>query len=657
MSFSSLRLPQLAQVGGLVSGLREYFAYHGVWAPGVRLLRRMTVRSKVLVVMGLTAAPLLPLTWESIALQNKLVSNTTQRLVELRLAGANFNFGMSLIEGNDGSAEATARLTSAWGQLEKAYGEALVAVPVLQQAWERNRNDIQASVRAKDVSAQARGEATVAALNAVAELRVALTEQALQAVEDDPVLNNSTLLAMDHLPRLQNALVRLNWQINQAAVRDGAGAASAREVHATQLQMAARLEALLFSVEQAEQRLVAVDRSAAAKGSLLAAARDYQQLVRTQTLAIEPSFDQAALRPSYGAARLQALQLWKTNYEASEQGLQRKLQAAKQLRLWVVGTLLSAITLAGYLLYCFFLVMRGGLVQLNHQMQRMAEGDLSARPLPVGGDEVAGTMRAMNVSLVRLSDLLASVRQGVGGVNQASQQVATGNTNLTNRNRETASSVAAVVDGVARYSAQLEACGRQVETVVNTVQSLRLESARNRKQMQRLRERMTALRSKSREIGEIVTLIDAIAFRTNILALNASVEASKAGETGRGFAVVAQEVRTLALRGAESARRIGDIVSRSTEDIELSGALAEDTGQALAAAEGHVDSIRVAMDSVSALTHGGEKESGEILRQLTSIRDGTTQSLGLVEQLAGASHALHTQGERLAHKIGQFKLS
>jgi methyl-accepting chemotaxis protein len=320
-------------------------------------------------------------------------------------------------------------------------------------------------------------------------------------------------------------------------------------------------------------------------------------------------------------------------------------------------TLLGAIALAGYLLFCSFLVMRGGLNQLNHQMQRMAEGDLSARPLPVGGDEVAATMQAMNTSLVRLSDLMAAVRVGVGGVNQASSQVAAGNLDLTTRNRETATSVASVVEGVTRYAAQLEACGRQVEAVVNTVQELRLESARNRKQMARLRERMTALRAKSREIGEIVTLIDAIAFRTNILALNASVEAGKAGELGRGFAVVAQEVRSLALRGSESARRIGDIVMRSTDDIELSGALAEETGLALAKADEHVDRIRLAVDDVAVLTRSGEKESGEILRRLTQIHDGTTKSLGLVEQLAHASTALRAQGERLAHKVGQFKLS
>ena len=121
--------------------------------------------------------------------------------------------------------------------------------------------------------------------------------------------------------------------------------------------------------------------------------------------------------------------------------------------------------------------------------------------------------------------------------------------------------------GVARSVQQLTACGQQVEKVVGLVQSLRLESARNRKQMQRLRERMQSLRGKSQEIGEMVTLIDNIAFRTNVLALNASVEASKAGEAGRGFAVVASEVRALAQRSASAAKEIKDLITVSVEQV------------------------------------------------------------------------------------------
>jgi methyl-accepting chemotaxis protein len=340
-----------------------------------------------------------------------------------------------------------------------------------------------------------------------------------------------------------------------------------------------------------------------------------------------------------------------------DQGVAARKQQALDRRDLIVGGLLLAIVLEFYLLYSFFLVVRGGLRHLNRYMESMAQGDLSARPVPRGGDEVAHTMHAMTTALVHLSDLLASVQLGVGAVTQASEQVALGNASLTSSNRQTTAGLSSVVEGVGRYGIELETCARHVERVVGLVQALRLESIRNRKQMMRLREKMGALRSRSKEIGEIVTLIDAIAFRTNILALNASVEASKAGEVGRGFAVVAQEVRSLANRGAESAGRIADIVQRSAEDIECCGALVNETGQAMLQSDEFVESIHTEVVEIAALTQMGERESASILTQLRDIESATTQNLHLVEQLATASEALRLQGERLSYKVDQFKLA
>jgi methyl-accepting chemotaxis protein len=611
-------------------------------------------------VLAIVAAPMLPLTWMTIQSQNLLVVNTTQRLAELRLAGAIAEMVSALGTGalgapaDNAAGAGSTPLAASWLQLQQAYANAADVGLPLQQAWERNRVELAQVVQDKAQSAEARQDSQRQAVEALLRLRRSLAELAASHASTDAEVDTTTTLALDLLPGLQIELGRLSVQLGQAAAL--APQVAERDRYAVLMPLAIRLERARYLTEKCVQRLQKVRAAPAGEGADWAVVQQFLEAVRVQLAQADPAVPVQALRTEYASARERVQRLRLDQYARAEVGLQHQLAAASQERLWVVGLLLAAISLASYLLFCFFLVMRGGLSQLNHQMARLAQGDLSARPSPVGGDEVAAAMRAMNASLVRLSDLLASVRTGVSGVNQATQQVATGNTELTIRNRDNAGSVAAVVDGVTRYAQQLQACGRQVESVVHNVQGLRLESVRNRQQMQRLRERMAQLRSKSREIGEIVTLIDGIAFRTNILALNASVEASKAGEAGRGFAVVAQEVRTLAQRGAESARRIGDIVSRSTEDIELSGDLAEETGLALAAADDRIDSIHRAMDDVAGLTRSGEQDSGDILHQLTGIRDSTAQSLQLVEQLATASTALRTQGQRLAHKIGQFRL-
>jgi methyl-accepting chemotaxis protein len=505
-----------------------------------------------------------------------------------------------------------------------------------------------------DPARQGPSAADVQATTALVDLRLEVTVATGLVAINDATLQDTATLALDILPVLQASMRELRLHVHR--LQSGAFASPA-ERHGPLMAVAASTSATQTYLERTLRRLPSVQRSGIAGEPAQEAVGAYLDLVRQQVLAFDAAINPTVLAAGYDSAFEKVRELRVKLMERTEQSLSQRKARAEQLRNWVYAGLACAFGLALYLLYSFFLVMRGGLVELKQQMTRMAQGDLSARPAPLGVDEVAATMQQMTTSLVRLSDLLAAVQQGVGAVTQASQQVAAGNGDLSQRSREASEALASVVDGVSRCAAQLESCGRKVELVVGTVQTLRLESARNRKQMHRLRERMAALRNNSREIGEIVSLIDAIAFRTNILALNASVEASKAGEAGRGFAVVAQEVRNLALRGAQSARRIGSIVSRSTDDIDMSRALAEEAGKSLAVADLQVDEIHRAMDEVALLTASGEKESAGVLNQVTQIRSGTLQNLRLVEHLASASNALRAQGEGLAQKIGRFKLS
>ena len=114
-------------------------------------------------------------------------------------------------------------------------------------------------------------------------------------------------------------------------------------------------------------------------------------------------------------------------------------------------------------LLAFRLVMRGGLAKLNHQMHRMTQGDLSARPQAHGGDGMADTLHAMTTSLARLSALLASVHQGVGAITQASQQIADGNVDLSTRRRRSGDGLVQLVAAGTRYSERLQTCSRMAQ--------------------------------------------------------------------------------------------------------------------------------------------------------------------------------------------------
>lgn len=643
--------------------LRQYHAYHGPWALGVRLLRRWSIRSKVLLLLALIMLPLLPLTAHVVRSSQLTVDSARTQLAAVRAADAGARLAAEL--GTQRRAIDAGKAPDL-ERLERAHDEFLEAlgrhngqrVTELAEGAEALRQVARAAAE-RGLTGPARADAMARALQALLALREIGNLTLTVSNGLDPHVNRTASLGVLRLPELQLAVGRLGEGLaRQARLRSGDAASrptvalqEAAVDTAGQLQLALHLASALAS----ELSALAGERGDAPMSidqtrRLLAAAK-------ASLLAGDAAEDPVVLARNAEAARKELAELRASLVEQASTHLDQQLREAQRERNWVLSLLAGCLLVAAYLGYTFFLVMKGGLDALNFQMKRMASGDLSARPKPLGRDEVAETMRAMTASLARLSDLLASVRHGVGAVTQAAQQVALGNGELATRTRADLQALDGVVGSVQRYSLQLEAAGREVELVVGIVQELRLDALRNRKQTQRLQEQMTSLRQRSREIADIVRLIDGIAFRTNILSLNAQVEASKAGDAGRGFAVVAQEVRSLALRSADSARRIDEIVVRSTEDIERSGALADETGKALEALDAHVDRIDAAMKGVSELTRNGEKESTAILDEVKNLKEGSGQNLKLVDQLAGAADSLRSQGVKLSQSIAQFTLA
>jgi len=656
---------------------REFFAYHGVWAFGVRAMRLWSLRMKMVLLVTVMSLPLLPLMVQQIVQRNAMVHTSGLRLVGLQVSDAAYSLAVQLDQSRATLEAGQTPVPSAAApeQLHRLAGAVAQAVAQglpLEAAWQARQPLLERALRDTGLALPSRLAALEAARQALQGLRQLAVAESHLLLTAEPGEAARVLLSVEHLPALHRHLSALRSLAGRQAVLLAQQPRPAAELHAVLLRATAVTESARNMLALADRTLAgqhgaalqapAAAASAAAGGNRpvsqpLERARQVLQGLDSTLLAAEPVVDVPRLRSDVNAAVAQIEALQAAVDRRVEHDLQALQADSRAQRLWLFGALGVTTLLAVYLVYSFFLVMHGGLSKLANQMNRMAKGDLSARPQALGGDEVAETLQAMTTSLARLSDLLASVRHGVGAITQASEQIAAGNGDLRTRSRRSAEGLDQLVAAVTRSADQLQTCSRSVEDVVTTVQTLRLASTRNRRQVQRLLERMDSLRGNSREIGEIVNLIDGIAFRTNILALNAQVEASKAGEAGRGFAVVAQEVRALATRSAESARRVGDIISRSTLDIEQSHALADETGQSMAEADGHVDAIHAAMSNVAALTQQGDRESAAILDEITELKEGTAQNLGLVDQLALASDALRGQGERLSHKVGLFKLS
>jgi methyl-accepting chemotaxis protein len=644
----------------------EFFRYHGPLAPGVRLLRNLPMRGKALLVAVAFLVPVCLLVWhyvvtsgeeiavarrerDGLAYLDKLsafidVVREESRALQLREQGLS---ATATVRGRAVAGTRFAELTQLRTE-QDVYGpatsfESLGSVWAMLEAASTNRpaDLVQKMDRV---------------LDAAADHRQPVIDGSRLSLDPQPETYFLMLAAVQHLPQLQHHLATLRQMSVRLTGTAGPDNWGARLAAAERVAWARQdLQALRKALLQAQLAGIALEPA-----RIDAALRPVDALLERLHQMLEQGADSAAAGTQLARSADQAVVdlrvLEQDSLSLLDKALAQRIDRIAAQRTAVAWTVAAGLAMALYLLMSFYRVMNGGLVLLRRQVAMMASGDLSARPRPWGNDEVASALSSLGASLARLADLFAAVRQGVAAASQASHAIASGTSDLTERTERNAAGLAQIMDGVTRYIDQLDECGRRVDIAVDAVQAMRLDSARSRKNMDRLHERMRSLRGKSREIGEIVGLIDGIAFRTNILALNASVEAAKAGEAGRGFAVVAQEVRALALRSADSARRISDIVNRSTEDIEQSSSLTERAAQTLQDTEGQVTRIHEAMHEIVALTRAGQVNSQEILEEIRVLNATTVENAKLVTQMAVAADGLSQQGDRLNDKVATFKL-
>lgn len=166
---------------------------------------------------------------------------------------------------------------------------------------------------------------------------------------------------------------------------------------------------------------------------------------------------------------------------------------------------------------------------------------------------------------------------------------------------------------------------------------------------------METIREATRRVADIVGIIDAIAFQTNILALNAAVEAARAGEHGRGFAVVAAEVRSLALRCADSARDIKALVGSASGQVTESSGVVDQVVEAIAAINGRVAEVTELMNSIVAA--GSEQSAGieQVGRTIVQMEQATQQNAALVGQVMSAAQSLTRQTARLGALVSAIR--
>ena len=289
--------------------------------------------------------------------------------------------------------------------------------------------------------------------------------------------------------------------------------------------------------------------------------------------------------------------------------------------------------------------------------KRVASGDLCTRNRSRQQDETGELLSTLDDMANSLSSIVSGVRIAADSIHTTVNQLRAGNVDLSQRTEEQASSLEQTAASMEQLTGTVLQNSENASRANDLAQHAASVAERGGRVVGQVVHTMNEIDASSRKIAEIVSVIDVIAFQTNILALNAAVEAARAGEQGRGFAVVASEVRSLALRSADSAKEIKQLIFESAERVSSGSRQAAQAGATM---EEIVSAVKLVSELMSGIADASAQQSSgiqEINQTVTVLEDVTQQNSSLVEEATTSTEHLRRLAENLIAAVSVFKIS
>ena len=291
---------------------------------------------------------------------------------------------------------------------------------------------------------------------------------------------------------------------------------------------------------------------------------------------------------------------------------------------------------------------------LGQSLERLAKGDLTADVTADFPGTNAVLKTNFNEALASLRELVRSVTLSAETISTGSAQIAVASEDLSRRTESAASSLQETVHSIGEMDKRLRSTAGSASKTVARADGAIASVQAGRDVADEAVSAMSRVSESAKGIDDVIEGLDKIAFQTRVLAMNAAVEAGRAGEAGRGFAVVADLVSALAMRAEEEAGRARDQLTTTQADVTAAVGMVQRVDGAFSAIATDVREVHELLGSMATANQAQASSIGEISTAITVMDQATQQNSAMVEQTSAAARSLSREVDALKRQAQAF---